>query len=148
MRISTRVEYGLAALIDIAYYATPTNRVSVPKISNRQNIPSKYLEQVMNPLQQAHLIIGTKGAGGGYVLGRPAKLITMSDVLKILDSSIINRYYEERTHCDTTMKEVVNNILWSSIEDNIVMIANSITLDMLVMRYREQLAEGSVMFFI
>jgi len=148
MKISTRVEYGLAALIDIAIYSSTQNLVNVASIAKRQNIPSKYLEQVLTPLRQARLIIGIKGAKGGYVLGKTASLITMTDILNVLDSSIIGEYYESGLNCAYTMKKIINDNLWKHLEKNINQIASSVTLEMLVDKYKETISEENIMFYI
>ena len=148
MKISTRAEYGLAALIDIAIYSSTQNLVNVASIAKRQNIPSKYLEQVLTPLRQARLIIGIKGAKGGYVLGKTARLITMTDILNVLDSSIIGEYYESGLNCAYTMKKIINDNLWKHLEKNINQIASSVTLEMLVDKYKETISEENIMFYI
>ena len=148
MKISTRVEYGLAALIDITIYSSTQNLVNVASIAKRQNIPSKYLEQVLTPLRQARLIIGIKGAKGGYVLGKTASLITMTDILNVLDSSIIGEYYESGLNCAYTMKKIINDNLWKHLEKNINQIASSVTLEMLVDKYKETISEENIMFYI
>ena len=148
MKISTRVEYGLAALIDIAIYSSTQNLVNVASIAKRQNIPSKYLEQVLTPLRQARLIIGIKVAKGGYVLGKTASLITMTDILNVLDSSIIGEYYESGLNCAYTMKKIINDNLWKHLEKNINQIASSVTLEMLVDKYKETISEENIMFYI
>ena len=148
MKISTRVEYGLAALIDIAIYSSTQNLVNVASIAKRHNIPSKYLEQVLTPLRQARLIIGIKVAKGGYVLGKTASLITMTDILNVLDSSIIGEYYESGLNCAYTMKKIINDNLWKHLEKNINQIASSVTLEMLVDKYKETISEENIMFYI
>ena len=48
MKVSTRVEYGMLALTDIALYSDNGSSVSAPEIAERQNISQKYLEQILN----------------------------------------------------------------------------------------------------
>lgn len=61
MKISTKVECGIIALIDIAIHSENGEAVAVSSISKRQNISVKYLEQILVALRQAHLIRGIKG---------------------------------------------------------------------------------------
>ncbi|MFR4476199.1 MAG: Rrf2 family transcriptional regulator [Ruminococcus callidus] len=72
MKISTKVECGIIALIDIAIHSENGEAVAVSSISKRQNISVKYLEQILVALRQTHLIRGIKGFKGGYVVARPA----------------------------------------------------------------------------
>lgn len=61
MKISTKVECGIIALIDIAIHSENGEAVAVSSISKRQNISVKYLEQILVALRQTHLIRGIKG---------------------------------------------------------------------------------------
>ena len=82
MRISTRVEYGMLALTDIALYAENGTSVSAPDIAERQNISQKYLEQILTQLRQAGLIRAQKGLGGGYALSREPDKIKLSEFIQ------------------------------------------------------------------
>ena len=75
MRVSTRVEYGMLALTDIALHSENGSTVSGPEIAERQEISQKYLEQILTHLKQAGLIRAQKGLRGGYTLARPADQI-------------------------------------------------------------------------
>ena len=70
MKLSTRARYGLKALIDLGLHCE-TEAVSIQSIASRQNISDSYLEQLMAKLKKAGLVDSTRGAGGGYRLGRP-----------------------------------------------------------------------------
>ena len=89
MKVSTRVEYGMLALTDIALYSENGSSVSGPDIAERQNISQKYLEQILTHLKQAGLIRAQKGLRGGYTLSRPADSIRLSEVLNALDNGIL-----------------------------------------------------------
>ena len=56
MKVSTRVEYGMQALADIALYSGTGDVVSAPDIAERQKISHKYLEQILTRLKHAGLI--------------------------------------------------------------------------------------------
>ena len=79
MKVSTRVEYGMLALADIAIHSEGGTSVSAPDIAERQDISRKYLEQILTHLRQAGLINAQKGLKGGYPLSRPAGMIRLSD---------------------------------------------------------------------
>ena len=82
MKLSTRARYGLKALIDLGLHCE-TEAVSIQSIAVRQNISDSYLEQLMAKLKKAGLVESTRGAGGGYRLGRPAAEISVGDVLRV-----------------------------------------------------------------
>ena len=71
MKLSTKGRYGLRAMIDLASHEEE-GAVSIASISERQNISESYLEQLVRPLRKAGFIESVRGAGGGYVLAKPA----------------------------------------------------------------------------
>ncbi len=85
MKISTRSEYGLRALMELAQQ--PERALSLRDIANRQNISLDYLEQIMPALKTAELIRARRGAQGGYQLAREAKTITVYDVMSALEGT-------------------------------------------------------------
>jgi Rrf2 family protein len=86
MRISTRSEYGLRALMELGIETR--GALSLRDIAARQNISLDYLEQIMPALKSAGLIQARRGAQGGYQLARPASEITMLDILSTLEGSL------------------------------------------------------------
>lgn len=85
MRISTRSEYGLRALMELGQ---AKSAMSLRDIANRQHISLDYLEQIMPALKTADLIKARRGAQGGYQLTRDAEEITVLDVLAALEGSL------------------------------------------------------------
>ena len=83
MKLSTKGRYGLRAMIDLASHEEE-GAVSIASISERQNISESYLEQLVRPLRKAGFIESVRGAGGGYVLAKPADSISVGDVLRVL----------------------------------------------------------------
>ena len=71
LKLSTKGRYGLRALIDLAQYSEDTP-VSIMSISSRQELSERYLEQLMSMLKKAGLVKSIRGAGGGYILAKPA----------------------------------------------------------------------------
>ena len=76
MRLSSKGEYGLLALIDLAMH-TAEGPVQIHQIARRQGIPKQYLGQLMLALKKAGLIHSMRGRQGGYVMARPAHAITL-----------------------------------------------------------------------
>lgn len=85
MKISTRGRYGLKAMVDIAAHSGNNTCVSLKSVAERSGISDSYLEQLISPLKKAGLVKSTRGAQGGYVLGRPAGDISVGDVLRAVE---------------------------------------------------------------
>jgi Rrf2 family protein len=88
MRLSKRGEYGLRAMIDLASWEESQKAVQLKEIAERENIPVKFLEQIMLTLKNAGLLHSRMGVGGGYHLARPADEITLGQIIRILDGPI------------------------------------------------------------
>ena len=86
MKLSTRVRYGVRAMIELAKQK-PGNHVPLRKLAENQAISTKYLEQMVAALKTAGLVESVRGAEGGYRLAKPANQITVLDIYKVLDVS-------------------------------------------------------------
>ncbi len=87
MRLSTRTEYGIRAMLDLAERAG-LGPVQSHDIAERQEIPEPYLNQLLTLLRKAGLIASRRGPGGGHLLARPATEITLADLIAALEGPI------------------------------------------------------------
>src|SRR5690242_13614176 len=87
MRISRKAEYALRALLLIA--KDPPEKVhQIQEVSERGNIPVKFLEQILLILRNEGLLTSKRGVGGGYTLRkRPSEMVVL-DVIEMLDGAI------------------------------------------------------------
>jgi Rrf2 family protein len=88
MKISKRGEYGIKALIHLASEDDPREVVQIHEIAEREQIPVKFLEQILLTLKNAGLLRSRLGAGGGYYLARSAEEITLGQIVRILDGPL------------------------------------------------------------
>lgn len=147
MRVSTRVEYGILALADIALHTEDGTSVSAPDIAERQNISGKYLEQILTNLKQAGLIRAQKGMRGGYTLSHPAEKIKLSEVLNALDTSILEEMSPAGGN-DSSLRVAVNACLWGKLNRLMTEFAESKTLAEFVQECRNQISDGWDMYSI
>ena len=73
MKISTRVRYGLKALVYIADKSSENKLVRIKEISDEQGISVQYLEQILFKLKNENIIEGKRGPNGGYRLAKEPK---------------------------------------------------------------------------
>ncbi|MEW6142938.1 MAG: RrF2 family transcriptional regulator [Chloroflexota bacterium] len=86
MKLSTRVRYGMRALVDLsAHYGEPPQLIR--EIARRQGISQHYLEQIIIVLKSAGLVKSIRGAKGGIILAKAPSQIKLSDVMKVLEGS-------------------------------------------------------------
>jgi Rrf2 family protein len=84
MNISVKGEYALEALLDLAS-RSPGEPVKIADIARRQKIPQKFLELILASLKQGGFVESRRGAEGGYLLARPADVLTVGDVLRFIE---------------------------------------------------------------
>jgi len=89
MRVSAKADYALRAMIELA--ALGTDRpVKGERIAQAQEIPLKFLENILGDLRHAGIVRSQRGAEGGYWLARPAEEITVADVVRAVEGPIAN----------------------------------------------------------
>ena len=140
MKISTRVEYGMLALADIALYAENGASVSAPDIAERQNISQKYLEQILTQLKQAGLIRAQKGLRGGYALSREADKISIAEILNALDNSILEELSISEGETGRSLRSAVNTCLWERMNGLLLDFAKNKTLSEFIQECRDRLS--------
>lgn len=84
MKLSTKVRYGVRAMIDLANHQNE-EPVLVKSISDRQEISKKYLESLLAVLKAAGLVRSVRGAKGGYRLAQTPEGITLEQITNALD---------------------------------------------------------------
>ena len=83
---SKKLFYAVEAVLFIAYNAK-AGPISGKDIAEKQNLPGRYLEPMMQRLVRAGVLRGVRGPQGGYVLGRERRRITLADICTALDDS-------------------------------------------------------------
>lgn len=120
MKLSTRARYGLRALIDLGLYSE-NEAVSLQSIAGRQNISMGYLEQLMAMLKKAGLVKSSRGACGGYRLGKSPREISVGEILRVLEGGLEAVYCpgnEEGGGCQDA-DICVAKYVWKRINDGI-----------------------------
>ena len=86
MRVSAKVDYALRAMAELA--AAPPGFVTAEQLSAAQQIPPKFLENILLQLRHAGFVTSQRGAEGGHRLARPPAEITIADVIRALEGPI------------------------------------------------------------
>lgn len=88
MRLSKRGEYGIRSMLYLAKQPNPDELVQLKQIAASENIPVKYLEQILLSLRHAGLLHSRMGIGGGYHLAKPADSINLGQIVRTLDGPL------------------------------------------------------------
>ena len=84
--LSSRARYATRAILDLSLRGGETTLIG--DIAARQNIPLKFLQQILVSLKAAGFVTSRKGPGGGYALARKPEAITLGDVVRAMDGRL------------------------------------------------------------
>ena len=88
MHVSAKADYAVRAAIELA--AAGTGPVKGERIAEAQQIPLKFLENILSDLRHAGYVQSQRGAEGGYWLAEPADAITLADIIRAVDGPLAN----------------------------------------------------------
>lgn len=143
MRLSSKADYGLRALIDLALHDSGLP-VQSHDIAVRQGIPESYLNQLLILLRRAGLIRSIRGPQGGHHLARAARAISMADIVAALDGPTLPEGGEPRGN-DAATDQVAREA-WEQVGAALTAALGRITLDTLV--EQRQRHDNTAMFQI
>ncbi|MCX5998977.1 MAG: Rrf2 family transcriptional regulator [Chloroflexi bacterium] len=125
MKLTTRGRYGARALLDMALYHDG-RPIPLRDIAVRQAIPVQYLEQLVSPLIKAGIVRSTRGPGGGVALARPPQQIRLSEVIEVLEGSIV------------AARLCATRDVWEEVGKAVFHVLESTTVQDMVTRHREK----------
>ena len=147
MWVSSKGEYGLRALFDLAqHYEQGT--VQTKDIAHRQDIPESYLSQLLLILRKAGFIVSQRGPQGGHSLARPPAQINLAEVITALEGTTAPlRCVEEgvERECRLLDRCVLRDV-WQEVKQAIEGVLSGTTLDDLCQRHMRR--EGHTMYHI
>ena len=127
MKISTKTQYGLRALIYLA--RVDKNLCSLKEISKKENIPFNYLEKIISKLQKEGIVEAKRGKNGGYFLPCSPKKIKIKKVIEVLEGDLVTVkcLTKENFICPQESKCLAKNF-WQTLKKSIDKTLNKITL--------------------
>ncbi|MEQ8756346.1 MAG: Rrf2 family transcriptional regulator [Coleofasciculus sp. G1-WW12-02] len=87
VELSCKTEYTLLALLELTGHYNEGEPLQIRQIAKQQNIPDRYLEQLLATLKRGNIVRSQRGAKGGYLLAREPWTITLLDVINCLDGA-------------------------------------------------------------
>ena len=146
MRISSKGEYGLRALFDLAQHYGK-GPIQSHDIHVRQGIDENYLNQILILLRKAGLIESVRGPQGGHRLARPPAQIELLEVLVALEGQLLppDTSRESVASAEAIDRDIVRDV-WAGAREAIESYFRSITLDDLCQAKRRK--SGEIMYYI
>ena len=141
MMFSTKAEYGVRVMVELAR-RPGAEPVSLAEIAEHDGLPLAYLEHLVARLRKAGLVDSRRGSRGGYLLARPAREISMAEVVEALEGSIapiecISQDPDGTVVCSRRAhpeQPCPTKFLWTRVQTSIVRTLQDTTLQDLVMQ--------------
>jgi Rrf2 family protein len=145
MELSSRLEYALVALLEIAKYQAQGKPLKVNEIAASQSLPERYLDQIFTSLKRQGIISSQRGMKGGYLLAKELWQITLLDVVIAIEGGG-NQKKVDLTIFNTVEKTVIVQT-FDEIKESVDGILKNYTLQDLVKTLETQ-RQNSPMYYI
>jgi Rrf2 family iron-sulfur cluster assembly transcriptional regulator len=130
-RLSKKLLFAIEAVLDIAYNGGPAP-VQSSEISERQGIPRRYLEQVLQVLVREGILQGVRGPRGGYRLARERRRISVGEIVRVLSRGETDE--DAEIPAGTEIGRRVLRPLWEELEEETMRRLDGVTLEELCLR--------------
>jgi len=139
MRISAKGEYATRAAIDLALHGASGEPIQVREIAERQNVPLKYLVQILLVLKNAGLLESRRGVDGGYRLAKAPEHISLGEVVRAVEGPILPlKCFDEADNGNTAWPLRQNFCaLWEHVRTSIADVLDNVTLADLARDFQE-----------
>ena len=131
MKLSLRGEYALRALQVLGENYDQKGVVQIQAISKQQNIPRRFLEQILNDLKSAGFVESRRGIAGGYRLARAPKEITLARVVRHVEGALapvgcVSQHFYRKCSCPDERQCAIRSVM-KEVRDSIVTILENVT---------------------
>jgi Rrf2 family protein len=89
MKLSAKIEYACLAVLELSIRYQGDTPIQLAEIAGAQDIPEKFLIQIFQRLKAARVVDSVRGISGGYYLARDPAAITLADVVRAVDSGML-----------------------------------------------------------
>lgn len=146
MKLSLRGEYALRALQVLGENYEPGRVVQIQFISQKQNIPRRFLEQILNDLKSAGLVESRRGMAGGYRLAKPPQEITLARLVRHVEGALapvgcVSQYFYRKCSCPDEATCAIRSVM-KEVRESIVDILEKVTVAELCERARNLQAQS------
>lgn len=123
MRISARCDYACKALLELALRWPNKEPLQIHMISEKQDIPLRYLVQILIQLKRLGLVISTRGKEGGYILAKSPDSISLGQVMRQMGGPLLPIVNS------ALKRESVFAAIWSEVEGAMADVLDKVTFE-------------------
>ncbi len=140
MKLSLRGEYALRAMVVLGLNHGQ-DVVKIQEISKQQNIPKRFLEQILNDLRSAGVVESKRGIAGGYRLSKPPEEISLAFVIRHFEGALapvkcVSEKYYAKCTCPDESKCGIRSVM-KDVREAIVKILEGVSVAELCNRVKE-----------
>jgi Rrf2 family cysteine metabolism transcriptional repressor len=142
MKISTRARYGTRAMLDLALHCGE-GAVMVRDIGDRQQISTRYLEQLLFNLKLAGMVSSSRGMRGGFTLAKAPSEIKLLDIVQALDGPIAPVRCVDEPSLFCRSEYCATRDIWVKVKEAANKVLESVTLEDLVKQQQKKKTQAT-----
>ncbi|MGD9852399.1 MAG: Rrf2 family transcriptional regulator [Nitrospirales bacterium] len=150
-RFPIKVTYGIMATVELARHQD-SQPVQAKVIAQRQGIPSRFIEQIMQRLKQEGIVHSSRGSQGGYTLTKPASQISLATLVNSMNGSQTtiasgisgNNGSADKKHLSTALLSGI----WEKVEEAEQGVLTNISIQSLLEQYEKLETQRALMYHI
>jgi Rrf2 family protein len=143
VKVSTKGDYGIRALIELAHHYGDSKPTQSGEIAARQNIPESYLEQLLTILRRAGFIRSVRGPQGGHALIRDPGAVPVSEVVAALEGLILPIDCLDDSSACSKSGGCAQRDMWQAVREAILGVLDNTTIADLAEKDRAMSASGA-----
>jgi Rrf2 family protein len=110
VELSCKSEYAILALLEMAINYENGEPMQIRQIATQQNIPDRYLEQLLATLRRGGIVKSQRGSKGGYLLAREPRKISILDILECLEGLDVRISEDDSNNLKSVDSSIVEEI--------------------------------------
>lgn len=126
MRISAKVDYAVRAAVELA--AAGDEPVKGDAIAEAQEIPVKFLENILGELKHSGIVASRRGAQGGYWLAKPADQVPLADIVRAVEGPLASVRGQGAEALEYHGEAAALQKVWVALRANIRAVLETVTL--------------------
>lgn len=125
MRVSAKADYAVRAAVELA--SSEAGPIKGERLADSQDIPMKFLENILGELKHAGLVRSQRGTEGGYWLAKPPEEITIADVIRAVEGPLASVRGESPESLGYSGSAKPLNTLWVAVRANLRAVLDTVT---------------------
>jgi Rrf2 family protein len=125
MRVSTKSDYALRALIEISRH---DDVVSAEQVGTSQDIPSGYLQSILADLRRAGIVASQRGQSGGWRMATDSAKVSVADVIRAVDGPLLSVYGVRPESVSYNESAAVLQTVWVAARSSLRSVLEAVTI--------------------